>query len=127
MIRDWAGLDSSSDDEELDSAGPGDGERRGSACCAAGWRGISGDFGVADVMGNDESLRRPPVSAERAGTAFAGRGDEPPASRRIVVLADVFRDITGLAERFSVAPEPPSSLLRGGMGESLRDRADAVR
>jgi hypothetical protein len=41
------------------------------------------------------------------------------------VFADVFLDTFGLADRFIGVVFPPSSLR--GIGESLRDKADAVR
>lgn len=121
MMRDWAGRESSSDeDDELGSAGPGDGDLAVSGCA-------SGDFAGDDEMGRDESLRRVACSAGRIGIALAGLGDEPLPSLSIDVLADVFRDAFGRADRFSVAPEPPPPSSLRGMGESLRDRAEAVR
>lgn len=119
MIRDWAGNDSSSEeDDELGSAGPGDGERSDPAR-------TSGDLAMGEVMGREDNLLRPACSADLIGTAFvAGLGDELPPSLRIDAFADVFLETIGLADRFIGVPVPSS--LRGN-GESLRDKADAVR
>lgn len=116
MIRDCAGNESSSsDDEELGSAGPGDGERSGSC--------TSGDLATGEPIGSDESLLLELCSAALAGTAFPGLGDDPAASLRIDVFADVFLETFGRADRFNGVPLPPSL----GKGESRLDKAEAVR
>jgi hypothetical protein len=104
MIRDWAGLDSSSDvNVESDSAGPGDG-------------GLSGSGSGVDVMGNEESLLLPLCSAGLPkGLGFPSLGDdEPPASLRTAVLVDGFRDMIGRIDalRGVPAPLPPARAVR---------------
>lgn len=123
MIRDWAGLDSSSDDvAELNSVGPGEVIRSRSAAT----RG-SGDFVVGDATGIIERRVRPTCSVGRMASCLVpGFGDDSPASLNTAVLADVLREMFGRADVFrEVAVVLPS--LRG-IGESRRmDRAEAVR
>lgn len=116
MIRDCAGSESSSeDDEELGSAGPGEGERSGSC--------TSGDLATGEAIGRDDSLLLEICSAVRTGTAFPGLGDDPAASLRTDVFADAFLETFGRADRFNGVPLPPSL----AMGESRLDKAEAVR
>ena len=126
MIRDWAGLDSSSDVVvELDSAGPGDveGSRGVSAGVACTWSGV-------EDIGRDDSLRRPvcsPIRAPEAGLPeLPSRGDDdPPTSRRTAVLVDVLRDTAGRVDVLSGVPDPLPSLRVAG--ESRRsDRMPAA-
>lgn len=102
MIRDCAGLDSSAEDApELDSAGPGEGERCASSVIDSGLRvdcaGSLGSFALV-VIGSEESLRLFVCSASLPDAVLSGRGDELPASRRTAVLADVFRETKGRAD-----------------------------
>lgn len=87
-MRDCAGLDSSPEDSELDSAGPGDGLRCGTVS-------DSGDLAVVEVMGNDESRLRD--SLLRPASTVPGRDDDdaPAISLSTAVLVDALRDTTG--------------------------------
>lgn len=91
MIRDWAGLDSSSSDVvvELDSAGPGEGDRS-----LSGSAGGVGVLLVADVMGKDDS-RCLAICVFTVGRLPGLGDDEPPPSRNTAVLVEALRDTGG--------------------------------
>jgi hypothetical protein len=123
MMRDWAGYDSesSSDELEVDSAGPGEGDR-----CGSGDGRRSGETADVDVMGSEERRLRPLGSARRPDVCFPGRGDEPPPSLKTAVAVEGFRETPGLDELFNELLAPGASPR--GIGESRRtDKAEAVR
>lgn len=99
MIRDCAGLESSSSAEvssELDAAGPG--EDGSSLCGATVWGVGEGDFPTSEVMGSEESLCLDPGSSALVGNDVVCRGEalDPAAGTALTDAGRLMLGRTGI-------------------------------
>jgi hypothetical protein len=126
MMRDWAGIDSSSDEvAELVSAGPGEFILLTSAPSCSGDLGDLGDLGTGDPIGNDDSRVRPACSAARRLGLLLALGEAPPPSLMTVVVAEVLRDMVGRTGALDAYPAVPLSLRSVDTSRRI-DRAEGV-